>query len=166
MKENRQRHSISGLFTLILLLMFAFSTLSLVLLGSRIYRNGISFLNRNYTTRTAVAYVTEKIRQHDEEDCVFLSELDGIPALLLKDEIDGDTFFTYIYFYDGALRELFMRSSSDPSPDMGSRIVVLDDFSVTASPELQDTLLIRAAGGEGHSLEASVYVAAGLSSFA
>ena len=164
MNENRQRHSISGLFTMILLLLFAFSTLSLVLLGSRIYKNGVSYLNRNYTTRTAVAYVTEKIRQHDEKDTVSLSELDGIPSLLLKDTIDGNSFLTYIYFYDGALRELFIRSSMEPSPDMGSRIVALGDFSVTVSPDLKDTLLILAAGEEGHSLEAAVHITAGLSS--
>ena len=164
MNENRQRHSISGLFTLILLLLFAFSTLSLVLLRSRIYKNGVSHLNRNYTTRTAVAYVTEKIRQHDEKDSISLTELEGIPSLLLKDNIDGDIFFTYIYFHDGALKELFVRSSMEPSPDMGSRIVVLDDFSVTASPDLEDTLLIRTTGEEGHSLDASVHVTAGLSS--
>lgn len=163
MNENRQRHSISGLFTLILLLMFAFSTLSLVLLGSRIYKNGVSHLNSNYTTRTAVAYITEKIRQHDEKDCISLSELDGIPALLMKDNIDGDTFLTYIYFYDGALRELFVRGGSEPSPDMGSKIVALDSFSVTVSPDLQNTLLIHAAGGEGYSLEASVHINTGIS---
>ncbi len=164
MNENRQRHSVSSLFTLILLLMFAFSTLSMVLLGSRIYRNGVSYLNRNYTTRTAVAYVTEKIRQHDEKEHVLLSELDGIPALLMKDDIEGETFLTYIYFYDGALRELYVRSSSEPSPDMGSRIVALDDFSVTVSPDFQDTLLIHAAGEGGHSLEASVHINSGISS--
>lgn len=164
MNENRQRHSISGLFTLILLLMFAFSTLSLVLLGSRIYRNGVSCLNRNYTTRTAVAYVTEKIRQHDEKDGIFLSDLDGIPSLLMKDNIDGDTFLTYIYFYDGALRELYVRDGTDLSSDMGSKIVVLDDFSVSASPVSQDTLLIYVAGEKGHSIKSSVRVNSGIAS--
>ena len=158
MNENRQRHSISGLFTLILLLMFAFSTLSLVLLGSRIYKNGVSYLNRNYTTRTAVAYVTEKIRQHDEKDSVSLTELDGIPSLLMKDVIDGDSYLTCIYFYDGALKELFVRSGTELS------IVTLGSFSVTASPDLDDTLLISATGEEGHSLEASVHINTGLSS--
>ena len=164
MNENRQRHSISGLFTLILLLMFAFSTLSLVLLGSRIYRKGVSYLNRNYTTRTAVAYVTEKIRQHDEKDKIFLTKFSDIPALLMEDEIGEDTFSTYIYFYDGALRELFVRSSAKPSPDMGSSIVVLDDFSITASPDLADTLLVCAVGEDGHSLETAVHITSGISS--
>lgn len=163
MNENRQRHSISGLFTLILLLMFAFSTLSMVLLGSRIYKNGVSHLNRNYTTRTAVAYVTEKVRQHDEKDGISFAELDGIPALLMKDGINGDTFLTYIYFYNGALRELFVRSGTELSPDMGSQIVALDSFSVTSSPDLKDTLLIMAEGEGGHSLKAAVHVTTGIS---
>ena len=162
MNENRQRHAVSGLFSLILLLLFAFSTLSLVLLGSRIYKNGVSYLNRNYTTRTAVAYVTEKVRQHDEAGSIRLTELEGIPALLMEDEISGDTFLTYIYFYDGALRELFVRGSTDPAPDMGSRIVVLEDFSVVPSPDLPDTLLVRAAGEDGHSLESAVHITTGM----
>ena len=162
MKENRQRHTVSGLFSLILLLLFAFSTLSLVLLGSRVYKNGVSYLNRNYTTRTAVAYVTEKIRQHDESGNISLTKLEDVPALLMQDEIDGDTLLTYIYFYDGALRELFVRESTAPSPDLGSKIVVLNDFSITSSPDLSDTLIVRVSGEDGHSLEAAVHIATGM----
>lgn len=161
--EKRQRHSVGGLFTLSLLLMFAFSTLVLVLLGSRIYRNGVSHLDRNYTTRTALAYVTEKIRQHDEKDSVSFSELDGIPALFLKDTIDGDSFFTFVYFYDGALRELFVHSSTSPSPEMGSKIVSLDDFSVSAVPGMDDTVRIFAVGEDGQCLESCVHVTSGIS---
>lgn len=166
MNENRQRHSVSGLFTLILLLLFAFSTLSLVLLGTRIYRNGVAQLNRNYTTRTAVAYVTEKLRQHEEAGCISFTELDDIPSLLLKDSLDGDTFFTYIYFYDGALRELFVRSGTEASPAMGNRIVALDSFSASLSPDLADTVLILASDEEGPAMESAVHVTTGISSAA
>lgn len=125
----------NSLFSVLLLLMFAASAFLLVLLGSRIYQNGTDKLNENYTIRTAVAYVSEKIRQHEDTGCISMQELDGLPALCLKDIINDDIFFTYIYFYDHALKELFVRQNTYPSPDMGSTIVELSDFSITESPE-------------------------------
>ena len=36
---------------------------------------------------------------------------------------------TYVYFYDGALCELFIRDNVSPLADMGNRIVELSSFS-------------------------------------
>lgn len=158
MRPKERQHSISNLFCVLLLLMFAGSALILVLLGSRIYQNGVSHLNENYTVRTAIAYVSEKVRQHDEAGCISMETLDGRTALRLEETIDGKCFYTYIYFYNGSLTELFLGADTAASAHMGSKIVELSDFSVTE--ESGGFLRVTAAGEDGSSLSTLLYPAA------
>lgn len=158
MQLKEQQHSIANLFCVLLLLMFAGSALILVLLGSRIYQNGVSHLNENYTARTAIAYVSEKVRQHDEEGCISMEALDGQAALRLTETIDDKCFYTYIYFYNGSLMELFLGADTAASSDMGSKIVELSDFSITEEPG--GFLSVTAVSDDGNSLSTLLYPAA------
>lgn len=126
-------HTIDSLFTFLLLLAFLLFALLLAGTGSAVYRKSADSLNANYTSRTALSYLAEKLRQHDRAGSVEATQLDGLPALALHEEQNGDAYLTYIYFYDGALRELFTRTSTAAVPDMGSAIAALSDFSFTLS---------------------------------
>lgn len=158
MRSQEQHHSIGNLFCVLLLLMFAGSSLILVLLGSRIYQNGVSHLDENYTVRTAIAYVSEKVRQHDESGCISIETLGGQPSLRLEETIDDEAFYTYIYFYNGSLMELFLSTDTNASPDMGSKIVDLSGFSVTE--ESGGFLSVTAISEEGSSLSTLLYPSA------
>jgi hypothetical protein len=129
--NQKTRHTFDSFFTFLLLLVFALFTLLLCAMGSSIYRNGVAHLNENYTSRTAIAYLSEKVRQHDSSEDIFLTEVESIPAIGFADEIDGASFVTYVYFYDGALRELFVRKDTTPLADMGNRIVELAGFELS-----------------------------------
>ncbi len=136
MRAKPKNHSIDSLFAFLLLLTFSLFTLMLAGMGSAVYRNGAAYLDENYTSRTAVAYVSEKVRQHDEAGSIFLTSVGELPALAFRDTIDGESFLTYVYFHDGALRELFISEDREPEAEMGSRIVELSSFSVEqAAPE-------------------------------
>jgi hypothetical protein len=135
MNLQKRQHSYDWLFSFLLLMMFAGSALILILLGSHIYQNGVTHLDENYTVRTAVAYVSEKVRQNDVSGDISLQELEGIPALQLTENIDDNTYFTYIYFWNGALRELFLGADTTPSLTMGSTVVELTDFTITIPEE-------------------------------
>ena len=84
-----------------------------------------------------------------------MQNLDGFPALRLKENIDNDTFYTYIYFYDHTLRELFIRQDILPAPEMGNVIVELADFSITESPA--GFLTVTAVTDGGSSLSELLY---------
>lgn len=130
MKFKTKKHSMDSLFTFLLLLVFALFTLMLAAMGSSIYQNGIKHLNENYTSRTAIAYLSEKVRQHDAAGDIFLTEVEEIPAIGFRDVIEDDSFITYVYYYDGALRELFVREDNQPLAAMGSSIVELEAFEI------------------------------------
>lgn len=166
MQIKQKKHSIDSLFSFLLLLIFCLFTLMLSGMGSTIYRNGTAYLNENYTSRTAVAYVAEKVRQHNEAGAIFMASVNAeafgeIPALALRDTIDGTAFITYVYFYDNALCELMVQEDRAPDAAMGSRIVELS--SLTIEPVSGTNLLsITAIGEEGNTLSELVHVSGGL----
>lgn len=86
----------------------------------------------NFTQRTAYSYVTEKIRQNDTYDAVSVGELRGTPALILTQQINGESYSTYLYFYEGYLKELFIRKDSFAGTDIlsaGQDIMALSSFT-------------------------------------
>lgn len=76
--KNARKHSTDILFVLLLFLVFTSSALAVILLGAKIYQNTASRMESNYTVRTALAYVTEKIRHADESGTISPGELDGL----------------------------------------------------------------------------------------
>lgn len=135
MNTKQKKHSIDSLFSFLLLLVFFLFTVFLAQMGSAIYKNGVSHLNENYTSRTAIAYLTEKVRQHDKSGSIFLTSVEDLPAIAFFDtieEADGQTgsFLTYVYFSDHTLYELFVRESTVPEKALGTPIVELSDFEI------------------------------------
>lgn len=125
-----KKHPADFLFSLALFFLFTGLGILLILTGARVYRHCASQLEGNYTIRTGLAYVTEKIRQSDEAGCIRLAQIGSIPALLLSREIKGEMYFTYIYEDDGYLKELFISADAQASPDMGTALLEISDFEI------------------------------------
>ncbi len=146
-KENR--HMVDVLFVLSLFCVFAFSALMLVIIGADVYKKTVSHMDANYSSRTSYAYLSEKIRQNDHAGAIAAGRYFDSDALIISEEINGTVYYTYLYEYDGRLRELFTNTPDTLSPDAGRAIMDCSDFSVTA---ISDTLyyftLTDAAGGE------------------
>lgn len=129
------RHIIDIVFTLALFCVFAASALLVVLIGANVYKSTTSMMGLNFETRTSLTYVSTKIRQNDSAGGVLLGELEGVPALILTREIDGDGYNTWIYHYEGALREIFAPENSMVAPQNGQKIMEVKSFKMeTAAP--------------------------------
>ena len=138
--KNARKHSTDILFVLLLFLVFTSSALAVILLGAKVYQNTASRMESNYTVRTALAYVTEKIRHADESGAISPGELDGLPALILSQEIEGTSYRTYLYFQDGAFKEL--------TPEQGTVIVSLAGFSIEKTEDGFYSVRAEDANGE------------------
>ena len=152
------RHIVDILFVLALFGVFAASALMLVTLGANVYKQTVADMTDNFTERTAYSYVTEKIRQNDTADTVEIGELNGVPALVFTKQSGEETFCTYLYLYDGYLKELYTRKNSFAGNDIlpaGQNILPLNAFTMeacrngliklTLEPEIGNPVTIYAA---------------------
>lgn len=144
------RHIVDVLFVLALFGVFAASALMLVTLGANIYKQTVASMDNNFTERTVYSYITEKIRQNDTFDAVTAGELDGVPALILTERTDNQEYCTYLYYYDGYLKELYVRKGTFAGNNIlsaGQNIIALSSFNVKASADGFIKLILDTGSG-------------------
>ena len=139
MRDKRQlNHSIDGLSVLFLFAVFAICILLVLLLGADTYR-GIT--HRGQTAcdqRTAVQYLSAKVRQAESGGAVSLSSSGAAgDTLSLSEVAGGEDYVTLIYCYDGWLREFFSAAGGEFSPDAGEKLFPARGLSL----ELEDGAL-------------------------
>lgn len=128
------------IFILSLFLLFTITAVTTVLTGMKIYRHTADDMKQNYETRTFSSYLTEKVRQNDVSDSISIfsasasGEKDQImEALCLTNYVEEQTYNTYLYLYDGYLRELTVSSDvTELSGTAGQPILPARSFFVTA----------------------------------
>lgn len=119
-----KRHTLEILFPLGLLALYALAAAAALLLTAGIYRQSMTDSEEAFSADTALAYVTEKLRAADAQDSV---RVEGDALVLSVSR--GDVWYdTYIYCYDGCLRELMLRREVPFAPEQGRMLVELDSF--------------------------------------
>lgn len=133
--SKRNRSIVDFLFILALFGAFAITGLLVVLFGSRVYQSTVAKMDANYASRTALSYVTEKIRSHDYtngsevEDIELVSE-NGNSVLKLKETVNERTYVTYMYVADGMLKEFTTSEEYDFDYKGGTDILELKEFVI------------------------------------
>ena len=147
MKEKTQTkgQSISGLFTMLLFLVFVLCALFSVLMGSQVYENITKRSDENFSGTTALSYIANKIRQGDRQDGVDIIEVDDTSVLQLKQKIGEETYHTWIYWKDGSIRELFTDENSGLGLEDGLEILECSGLSI----EKKGSSIILQTQGEG-----------------
>ena len=126
--NGRRNHSIDVVFVLVLFCTFAISVLMVLMVGASSYNDVTDSMTANYEDRTGVGYIAEKVRHYDADGGVDVGSFDGQNALILNENIDGEQYATYIYCYDGFIRELFTEAGNDLPPEAGEEIIQAEDF--------------------------------------
>lgn len=135
---------------LVMLLFFLFASTAfiLILLGIKQYKLTADAMNDNYEVRTATSYVTEKIRQNDTDLGIRVEDLNGIDALAMSEELEGNLYTTYIYYYDGYLRELFVSSDSVFDIESGQPIIEIGNMHIESLSDTSLVLTLTSTKGE------------------
>ena len=123
MHHNNHQHMIDILFVLSLFCVFAVSAVVVILFGANIYRSTVSHMDENYTQRTSIAYITEKIRQSDEKGALELRTENNTQILMLTSVINDIPYATSLYEYNGWLYELFARTDIELPLDAGQPVM-------------------------------------------
>lgn len=130
MLEKQQRHIIDIFFVIALFCLFALSAIFLISIGADIYGKTVTNMEDNFNTRTALAYVTEKVRQSDKNGQISVGQLGELPALVITDASTGSTYQTYLYACEGHLKELMCKSDLILGPEAGQDILSITDFTL------------------------------------
>jgi len=152
--KKSHAHTIHVLFILALFAVFAVSALTVAVMGADVYSKIVRGMNANFDTHTSLTYVTTKIRQNDGG--IYLDSIDGIPALVLEQDIDGNIYRTWIFHHDGYLREAFVSKDTRLTVDFGVAIMRTDSFTIT--PERENLLRLNSTNRDGLSAETLICV--------
>lgn len=136
-KRRTVQHSMQGVFVFVLLGLFAVMSTLMVLLGAQMYRNTVDNSTANNEGRVLSAYVRSMIRAEDTSDAIEIGEYDGVKTLAMREDLDGETYVTWLYCYDGHMYEWFTSDDGRFSPESGTAICQAQRFE----PRLEDGLL-------------------------
>lgn len=131
MNEKNDRHVIDILFVIALFCAFVVSAVFLITIGAKVYSSTIDHMNQNFDSRTAVAYIIEKIHHSDAEGNISVGKFEENDAIIISSQINDTEYLTYIYEFEGELKELLIRKDLVLSPHAGQSILPIDSFSVS-----------------------------------
>ncbi len=141
----------------LLFFLFACCMFFVLLSGAKLYKNVSGVMNEQFSVHTCVSYVTAKVRHYDTKDAVSIGKIGEEEALLLKEEINGEMYLTYLYCYEGKLMELFCSADMSVLPSDGQTLMPLDELTLS----MDDKLLSFSCEVDGTDANASVYLQSG-----
>ena len=120
-KENikTRKGNVDVLAALLLLCAFAICILSVLMAGTRIYRDLTARDQIVYEDTVRSLYISTKLAQARNGDAIGVE--DGSCITILS-ELGGGSYITRIYCYDGWIRELFTRADYTWSPKDGEKV--------------------------------------------
>jgi hypothetical protein len=129
--RHRDRSIVDVIFMITVFGVFMLSALFVVLFGAKIYKRTAHDMSVNFSSRTSLAYVTEKLHQHDRKNGVEIIEDEDGPILKLRQYVNSDEYCTYLYEFNGQLKELTVRGDVDLVKSAGKDILKLKAFEST-----------------------------------
>ena len=145
-KRKTVQHSMQGVFVFVLLGLFAVMSTLMVLLGAQMYRNTVDHTTLNNDNRVLDAYVRSMIRAGDLAGSVKIEDHDGVTALAMYDDTDGDEYVTWLYCYEGYLYEQYTSRNDDFVPASGTAICPAMAFAPKFEGELLTVQLVDETG--------------------
>lgn len=135
------------LFVLVLLTLFALVASLLVGAGAGVYAGIADTGGDLYEARTSLSFVANKIR-YSEGRTADLRVFGGTEAIVIPEQVDGDTYLTLIYYRDGALCELYAAADRAIDLSLGEEIVELEGFRAERDGDLLRLTAVTTRGRE------------------
>lgn len=92
---------------------FVLASLFLISIGVQVYKNIVSENATNYKLRSSLSYLATKVRQMDQEGCIYIEERNNTTVLVMEKKIDKATYETLLYYYHGKLYEVFHEKGAE-----------------------------------------------------
>lgn len=149
LSDQNRGGALRGTLVLALVAVFFLLAMGITILGSGVYRSTVSSSEENYIRRTALSYLVNQIRRGDELGGVAVGSFGGGDAVVLIEA----GYVTYLYCWDGQLRELYMEENAGLTAQDGLPVLPVSSLSVT--PE-DGCILITVTGENGASCSVKI----------
>lgn len=141
-----KKRNMTGVLVLLVFAVFMVSVLLVLLSGADTVQRLTQRDQRSYHHRTALQYITTRVRQADLAGAV---NIDGTGStLVLTEQIEGQPYQTRIYCCEGYLREMFCAAGAELSPEFGEAILPMAHF---AAARKDNTLRVELSLPDGSS---------------
>ena len=105
MNQFKAKISIESLLVLIIFTIFTISSFYMVLIGANVYKKTIDRTDVNNEIRSSFTYISNKVRSADSMGGIYVEELGGIGTIVMVSANASGTYYNYIYYNDGYLKE-------------------------------------------------------------
>ena len=129
MRRKGGSHAISGAFVFLLLGVFAVISTLLVLLCAQAYRNTVDQTALHRDERIIQSFIRNTLRGEDAENAFGAVEIDGVNALTITNDWDGEIYLRYLYCYDGKLMDLLRSAEDSFDPFLGEEVCPAESFT-------------------------------------
>lgn len=126
-----KKNNMTGILVLLVFACFMVSVLFVLLSGADIVQRLTERDQSAYNSRTAVQYLTTRVRQADLAGSIDVTVSEDTTILVLTEEIEGALYETRVYYYDGYLREMFSPAGIGLPLEFGEKILPMDDFTIS-----------------------------------
>ena len=151
----KSRSSAGAVAVLIAACIFGAAMLISLVTGAGVYRQVQERTEAAAAERLGIAYITAKLHSHDTEDSIRAGTFGDGDAVYLLESMDGLTYETILYVYNGWLMELFSEQGWELKPEAGQQIAEAQSLTVSE----QDGLLrLTYVDGNGQSGTAAVFL--------
>ena len=150
-----------GVFVFVLLGLFAVMATLLVLLGAQMYQNTVRRAELNNDRRVLSSYVRSMVRAEDSLNAGCVEKYGDVTALAMHETLEERPYVTWIYAYDGHLRELFTSADRAFEPESGTMICEAQRFEPEISGRLV-TMHMTDLKGESFDVQVALRCPAGL----
>lgn len=121
-------------FSLAVFACFAALALTALLFGGRVYQNIINLTEDGRDDRLCLSYLWTKIKNNDTAGGIYLCEFNGADALCMEERLDGKTYRTLIYPYEGRMYELFAEAGPAFAPQDGTPVLAVERLTFETRP--------------------------------
>ncbi len=153
-KKFQQKHVIDLLFPIMLWAVLLICSIFTIILGIHFYQESTKRISSTYEIRTVLSYVREKIHQADSGQAVSVGFLGNTQSLILQQYSGEQSYTTYIYAYNDALWELTALGEAALSPEDGTKIFDIADFTITE--KASGIYTFSCTDADGHTVSATV----------
>lgn len=146
--DKKSRSGTEQLFPALLFFVFLLCTVFTILIGSRVYENIRERDRLSFETDTALAYITNKVRQSDISNSITVEEENGQQFLTFTSLFDGIEYETRIYHMNGGLYELFALAENDLDVTAGQKIMDCDEMTFSLEELSEGSSMLHITLGE------------------